>query len=348
MIAAKGKTMYKISVIVPVYKAEKYLPLCLESIAAQTIFDKIQLVLVDDGSPDDCGRICDEFAKKHSNTLVIHKENGGVSSARNAGLDAATGEYIGFVDSDDTIAPDYYEKLLDAAEQNGCDMAFGSFVLIYKNEKIISEPWHSTGTVIDKSGIKRFAEKMLCDGMQNSVWSKLFKTSIIKDHGINFPIGVKIGEDKMFVLQFLRYCNSAVCTGDNGYYYMDVGSSAMHSDKKMAELLSVYDREAEMFIALGLDKDSVYKKKSVFLFNELADFLQRCYTNAPSQAKAAIKLSFDDNELMSRIDVCLDDIKADSGRIYRSLAEAFKKRSIGKTMLTLAVQNIITKMGERK
>lgn len=348
MTAAKGKAMYSISVIVPVYKAEKYLPLCLESIAAQTVFDKIQLILVDDGSPDGSGSICDEFAKKHSNTFVIHKKNGGVSSARNAGLDAATGEYIGFVDSDDTIAPDYYEKLYSAAEKYGCDMAFGSFVLIYKNERRISEPWHPTGTVIDKSGIKGFAEKMLCDGTQNSVWSKLFKTSIIKDHEINFPVGVKIGEDKIFVLQFLRYCNSAVCTGDNGYNYMDVGSSAMHSDKKMAELLSVYDREAEMFIALGLDKDTVYKKKSVFLFNELTDFFQRCYTNTPSQAKAAIKLSFDDNELMSRIDVCLDDIKADSGRIFRLLAEAFEKRNITKTMITLALQNIITKIGERK
>lgn len=340
--------MYKISVIVPVYKAEKYLLLCLESIAAQTVFDKIQLILVDDGSPDDCGRICDEFEKKHSNTVVIHKENGGVSSARNAGLDAVTGEYVGFVDSDDTIAPDYYEKLLNAAEQNGCDMAFGSFVLLYKDEKRISEPWYSFGTVIDKSGILNFAERMLCDGTQNSVWSKLLKVSIIKEHKIEFPVGVKIGEDKMFVLEFLRHCNAAVCTGDSGYYYLDVGSSAMHSDKKMLELISAYDKDAEMFIALGLDKKVVYEKKSVFLFGELADFLQRCYANNTSQAKAAIKSSFENYELMKRIDAGLDFVKANNGRIYSSLADAFEKRSISKTMFTLAVQNIITKIGERK
>lgn len=340
--------MHKISVIVPVYKAEKYLPLCLASIAAQTVFDTIQLILVDDGSPDDCGRICDEFAKQHSNTLVIHKENGGVSSARNVGIDAATGEYIGFVDSDDTIAPDYYEKLLNAAEQNGCDMAFGSFVLVYGGKRRTVVPWYSGNTVIKNNDIVKYAEKLLVDGAQNSVWSKLFKTSVIKNNGIKFPVGVKIGEDKMFVLEFLRYCNAAVCTGDSGYYYMDVGSSAMHSNKIMLELCAIYDLEAEKFIALGIEQNFVYECKSKYLFDALADFLQNSFAGGFYEAKTVIQETFSNDELMSRIDVGLGVVKSNGGRIYRSLAEAFEKRSISKTMLTLAVQNIITKIGERK
>lgn len=337
--------MYKISVIVPVYKAEQYLSACLQSIARQTVFDRMQLILVDDGSPDNCAEICDEFASRHNNTLVIHKENGGVSSARNAGLDVASGEYIGFVDADDTVAPDYYERLLTAIEKSGSDMAFGAFMLIYKGNKRPLTPWYEKGTEI-KSVV--FASRMLDDSSQNSVWSKLFRADIIRNNEIRFPTGVRIGEDKLFVLSFLHHCVSVVCTADNGYFYMDVGSSAMHSDKKMQELLSVYNEETELFVSLGLDRQTVNEKKSTFLFEELADYLQRCSCVSLLNARRAIKKHFENEELMKHIDEGLPRVKENNGRIYNMLADAFEKRSVIKTLLTLFLQNIITKIGERK
>lgn len=340
--------MYKISVIVPVYKAEKYLPDCLNSIAAQTVFDKIQLILVDDGSPDSCGKICDDFAAYHTNTVVIHKENGGVSTARNAGLDAAQGEYIGFVDADDTIAADYYEKLLSAIEKSGSDLAFGSMTFIYKGRKREWSCWYPSGTVLNTVMLKDYLLKMITNGNQNSVCVKLLKRKIIEKEQIKFPVGVKIAEDKMFVIDYLRCCRSAVCTGDCGYYYMDVGSSAMHSDKKMQELLSAYDNETEKFVSLGIDRQTVVEKKAVFLFGELADFLQRCYSASFSNAKTAVKKHFANQELMDHIDEGLACVKANNGRIYNMLADAFAKRNVTKTLFVLAVQNIITKIGERK
>ena len=105
--------MTEISVIVPVYNAEKYLPRCLRSIQEQTIFDQLEVVLIDDGSTDGSGELCDDFAARHANARVLHKENGGVSSARNAGLDVATGAFIGFVDSDDFIRRDAMEIARD-------------------------------------------------------------------------------------------------------------------------------------------------------------------------------------------------------------------------------------------
>ncbi|HCI64916.1 MAG TPA: glycosyl transferase, partial [Clostridiales bacterium] len=102
-----------ISVIVPVYRVEAFLPRCLDSIRGQT-YKNLEIILVDDGSPDNCGKICDEYAEMDSRIRVIHKKNGGLSSARNAGLDVAVGDYIGFVDSDDWIAPEMYETLLGA------------------------------------------------------------------------------------------------------------------------------------------------------------------------------------------------------------------------------------------
>lgn len=337
--------MFKISVIVPVYKAEKYLPACLNSIAEQTVFDKIQLILVDDGSPDGCGKICDDFALVHPNTLVIHKENGGVSMARNAGLDAAQGEYIGFVDADDTIAPDYYENLLAAIENSGSDMAFSAFTLVLRGEHRPSVPWYEKNATVAPVA---FAERMLDDGAQNSVWSKLFRTSVIKENGIYFPQGIKIGEDKLFVLNFLKYCSSTVSAAGNGYFYMDVGSSAMHSDKKMLERLLVHDWETELFINLGLDRKIVVEKKSAFLFEELVDFLQRRYAINPIQGICAVKDAFSNAKLMEYIDIGTDYIKANNGKIYSMLASAFEERNIAKTMLILAIQNIIIKIGERK
>lgn len=110
----------KCSCIVPIYNVEKYLPQCIESILNQT-HSNFELILVDDGSPDNCGKICDEYEKKDNRIAVIHKKNGGVSAARNAGLDAATGEYICFSDSDDWLEKDYIEYLLNLSIENDAE-----------------------------------------------------------------------------------------------------------------------------------------------------------------------------------------------------------------------------------
>jgi glycosyltransferase involved in cell wall biosynthesis len=115
----------EISIIVPVYQVEKYLNECIDSILAQTFTD-FELILVDDGSPDNCPALCDAAAKRDSRVRVIHKQNGGVSTARNAGLDAAQGNWIAFVDSDDTVEPEYLEKMHKAALETGADFAICS------------------------------------------------------------------------------------------------------------------------------------------------------------------------------------------------------------------------------
>ena len=113
--------MPKLSIIVPVYKAEKHLSRCVNSILNQT-FNDLELILVDDGSPDKCPELCDQFAQQDARVRVIHKENGGVSTARNAGLAAVCGMYIAFVDSDDWLEPDMYEKMMAVADQYDCDV----------------------------------------------------------------------------------------------------------------------------------------------------------------------------------------------------------------------------------
>ena len=124
-----------ISIIVPIYNVEKYLKKCIDSIINQT-YKNLEIILVDDGSPDNCGKICDEYAKKDNRIKVIHKENGGVSSARNVGVENATGEYIGFVDSDDYIEKDMYEVLINNLKKENADISIISNYEVYKNKII--------------------------------------------------------------------------------------------------------------------------------------------------------------------------------------------------------------------
>ncbi len=334
--------MYSLSVIVPVYNAEKYLAKTLESLAAQTVADSMQIILIDDGSADASPAICDEFASNRPDTVVIHRKNGGVSAARNAGLKEASGEYVGFVDADDTVAPDYYEKMLNAAKTNDCDMAFSSIHLIYDGEHRPAPAWYPVGTVLERDEIlSSFARKMLSDGEQNSVCIKLLRRSVIKENSIEFPVGVRIGEDKRFVLEFLKACNRAVCTGDCGYFYLDVSTSAMHSDKVLDELMSTYEDEAEIFRSLGLDAETVKTEKAAFIFYSFADFLQRCYSVSRKEAKAAAKKYFADTAFMETVDNSLDFIKQNNGRIFSSLATAFSKRSVSMTLNVLLLQKLI-------
>ena len=127
-----------ISVIVPIYGVEKYLPECIESVTRQT-YDNLQIILVDDGSRDGCGAICDRYARTDNRIVVVHQENGGAAAARNAGLRLAQGDYISFLDGDDYLEPDAYENMLAAMEEHGADIVHGGFRYVYVDGAVIHE-----------------------------------------------------------------------------------------------------------------------------------------------------------------------------------------------------------------
>ena len=127
--------MPKVSIVVPIYNVEKYLEQCIDSIINQTL-KEIEIILVDDGSPDNCPQICDDYVKKDSRIKVVHKTNGGLSSARNAGIEIATGDYIGFVDSDDYIELDMYEKMYNIAIENNVDFVMSDYYSVSNEGKV--------------------------------------------------------------------------------------------------------------------------------------------------------------------------------------------------------------------
>lgn len=213
----------ELSVIVPIYNSDKYLEETLISLINQTIFEKIEIILVNDGSTDTSEKICKDYSKKFSNIILINKENGGVSSARNKGLENVKTEYVTFLDSDDIVSNDFYEKELNEIKNENCD------ILIVDFEKV-----HEDGTKkkYRKNYIKRFKnnEQALIDffygEIGGQVVDKVFRSETIKK--ITFSSEYKIGEDMFFMYNALKNGEKIVInTNISGYQYIVRNSSAM-------------------------------------------------------------------------------------------------------------------------
>lgn len=205
-----------ISVIVPIYKVEQYLKQCVESILSQT-YTNLEVILVDDGSPDGCPDMCDDFAKEDSRVIVVHKKNGGLSDARNAGLDIASGEYIGFVDSDDFIAKNMYEILIREAEKNNADIALCNYTRVNCNGEKFNEPALQTH-VIDHSYSKLEFIGELCRPYESYyvvAWNKIYRKTIFDQ--LRFPVG-KQHEDE-FLIHYLIDASEIITTVKESLYY---------------------------------------------------------------------------------------------------------------------------------
>ena len=214
-----------ISVIVPIYKVEKYLKKCIESIQKQT-YKNLEIILVDDGSPDKCGEICDEYAENDSRIIVIHKKNGGLSSARNAGIEIAKGDYIGFVDSDDYIEPYMYEKLLDAIEQNNSKLSVCAINYVFENGKKICKSKSSENRNFDFfEAIKEMNTYELFD---MGAWSKLYKKDLFDD--IRFPEN-KLSEDFFIMYKIFDKAQRISYVGIPCYNYLQRSESITKSKK---------------------------------------------------------------------------------------------------------------------
>lgn len=253
-----------ISVIVPVYKVEPYLRKCVDSILAQT-YTNLEVILVDDGSPDNCGAICDEYAAKDVRVKVIHKENGGQGSARNRGLDIATGKYIAFVDSDDWIDPDMYESLRNLLLQYDAEIAEGSyrFYRPWKTQnKTLDCPNTQAITVYSGYSILErfyFGPELFSD-IAVMVWNKLYCADFIKKH--RFGEGF-IYEDSEFVPRLLYGCKKLVKI-DHSYYTYNIHLSpgeTSHSEKnpfKIKSAITSAKSVAEFFAAHPVPKVTDY------------------------------------------------------------------------------------------
>ena len=210
--------MDKISIIVPVYNVATYIRECLGSIQRQT-HRNLEIVLVDDGSSDESGKICDEFSMNDPRIVCIHQKNGGVSSARNAGLDFATGDYIGFIDPDDYIATDFYTKLYDSLKAEHADLAVSGITHIYENGNILNPLLSSLisgNPAIYKS--KHDILNWIFLGQFNvTAWDKLYRRELWGN--ARFPIGINLGEDMAIIPAICAGAKRVTRVPEAMYYY---------------------------------------------------------------------------------------------------------------------------------
>ena len=240
-----------VSVIVPIYKIPEYLSCCIDSILAQTYPD-FELILVDDGSPDNCGRICDDYAKGDNRIKVVHKVNGGISSARNAGLEVAKGEWIMHVDGDDWIEPDMIESLIEAAQITGADMVIGDFVKYGPSAGYNKLPTWSSDK---KKSMTNYIAYVM-----TTIWGSIAKRSLYADHSLKSPDGISYCEDFHLIVRLCHFANKIVNVHRPFYHYRYRPTSIMSNmnGKTEADEQWVYQDTIRFFKEQGVYED--YRK----------------------------------------------------------------------------------------
>lgn len=257
-----------ISIIVPIYNVEKYLEKCIQSLLDQTFVD-YEIILVNNGSPDNCGDICDEFAKKSSKISVLHLENGGVCRARNEGMKLANGEYYCFVDSDDWVEKDYLKDFVDNLDSSFTMVVQDAYrdlpdeiqkdYFNFRNEKY----------EVTKDKIKLFNDGFFQEGFP---WNKIFSSKIIKENNLTFDPNIKLGDDEKWNLNYYKYIRAFKFISKSNYHYIYNPNSISNQARPFDRELLRYQFRADYFQHLLFNEDDMNVKKELFII--LSDKLE--------------------------------------------------------------------------
>ena len=291
--------MPKLSVIIPVYNAQEHLHKCVDSVLNQTEND-IEIILVNDGSKDESGVICDEYSQTDNRIKVIHQKNQGVSAARNNALAVASGDYIGFVDSDDYIHPEMFEKMFKTAQDTQAEVVMCDALTVYDNG--INET--DTITQLPNDAIltkKTFTPSILME-MAGAVWRCIYKNKLINANQISFPNGIKFSEDRIFNIYAFGFADKIAYTKEPFYYrYVNLKSAVhrFHSDYFEAyKKAKVATHEA---IKSAWNNDEEYQKAylSQFITGALMAINNYYYKTSPLSRKERRR---------AVVDLCNDEV----------------------------------------
>lgn len=316
-----------ISIITPVYNGASHLPSLFKYVTQQT-FDNWELILINDGSTDDSPALCDQLAAVYPDHIrVIHQLNGGVSTARNAGLNAARGKYIGFIDCDDGIRPDMFKKLTDAAERDNSDLVMGGYQKINDegDSTPVSLPFDGT---LESDSAEKVAYSMAFWGgyykgeelttLYGSVWPNLYRSDIIRKYNIKFPVGISIGEDTIFNLIYLSHSNRITSVNEPLYLY---NVSTLSATRKRNPQL--WDRYKNLL------NESVKALRENFGENiDLQYNLCKQYINfAISVAEEQLCVFYSGKDLKKQLkSLCADPILRDASRYIMKNGHSLKVR----------------------
>jgi glycosyltransferase involved in cell wall biosynthesis len=261
----------KVSVVVPVFNAAGFLSQCIESLLAQTE-RSCEFIFVNDGSRDESHEIIARYLQKDNRIKVIDQENQGVSVARNNGIAIAQGEFLSFVDADDTIAPDMLETLSKHAATNNADIVFSNFVYEQNAVRIAAKPPFAPGQYGSDFIKTQVLPFMLGNDSLNSAANKMFRRELIVSNKINFPIGQALGEDAIFNLRALGKANAIYIADYSGYFYREVSGSATRNiieKDYFGTALNVYALDHKSVAALDLDDNLIGRQKDFRLIDQV-------------------------------------------------------------------------------
>lgn len=340
-------TSPKVSVIVPVYNVEKYIHRCMNTLLNQTLHD-IEIILVDDGSPDKCPQICDEYAKKDSRVSVIHKQNGGLGFARNSGMEIARGEYVGFVDSDDYVAENMFEVLYEHACRLNVDAVLSGFIRVYEDgtKKAVCEV-DSISEFRSQQELQELVKGMIGApssrqqqfAYEMSVWRGIYSTEVIRNNNIAFHSEREyISEDIIFQLDYFDHASSAAFLPDTFYYYCyNMGSLTKrfrgdHFIRNKALYLGIVERLKKY----EYDREAFEFAERLFLFRTCSSIRQIARVKD-------VMSDADKQELVSRI--LSDDVLRGILTDYLRLKIPLKRRAMYILMILRSKKLLLKLMG---
>lgn len=245
----------KVSVIIPVYKVEAYIRECLDSVIHQT-YKNLEIILVDDGSPDQCGQICDEYAQEDPRIQVIHKENAGVSAARNTGIDAATGTYMIFADSDDVLHEQMVETYLRYVD--------GQQLVLCDHISDMEKTKQELNVSIEQLDRSSFMELFFRDYV-NPPYNKIYETQIIKENQIHFPENKNLGEDLIFNLNYMRAAMQSYFIIHAPLYYYRPGREGSLSNSVRRDLFQI-QKESFSYLKAFLEATDIWTKENADIY----------------------------------------------------------------------------------
>lgn len=325
----------KVSVIIPVYNAERFLTECIDSLLGQTL-KECEFIFVNDGSKDNSREIIEQYLNRDKRIILVNQENQGVSIARNTGLKKAAGEYVGFVDADDYVAQDFYEKLYYSAKLDKCDIVISNFESEIEGNKVITGYPFPVNIRVDKNYIKHHMLPYFIENDDlNSACNKIYKNKLLRENNIEFPAKVALGEDGVFNLFAFSYADAIKYIDYTGYHYNEIIGSATRNLMEMdyfKRALEVYHFKIPDSIAFHLDQDKVQIQKASKLIKSVMSYIHIYFNPTPGLSYRSsynyIRSMITNNSVKEALRIYVSECQNTLGRYDKVLISLIYKQSV--------------------
>lgn len=346
----------KVSIIVPVYNAEAYISQCIESLLNQTL-KECQFIIVNDGSTDQSADIIERYRAADSRIIAIHGTNQGVSAARNIGIETACGQYVGFVDADDFVDTDMFERLYKEASYGDCDVVLSNFISEMDGHEVITRYDIPSEVVLTSSFIR---EEILPQFLRTDEWNtacnKIYRNQLLREYDVKFPLQVALGEDGMFNMLFFSHIKTLLYVDYSGYHYREVAGSATRSISQknyFLRALEVYESNPpECYIGL-IDGARIDQLKSIRLIHSVMAYIHIYLKPTPeisiSDQFRYVKKMIIHQQVRYALPIYMKEMEVEMDRYKKLIISLMKRKSIvGLYMLTAYSRFRNGKMGVKQ